>query len=259
MAEKVGLSLVARPGRAVARALRLVAEGEFFCDDEQPTLNPQVEQRREKICRGFVVRPPARPNTRRTDVCAVMSLDVSAFAVDLKPSFRGALAALSFAAALGLETRVARAQVQAEPPQNPAPAAGAGAHAGAGGEDQVREANNPLSTKLAVNLQDYYVSSLSELPDASSNTFLLRLSLPFWRILPRFTLPLTTVSQPGDSESGLGDFNAFVIFLFTDESSPSSLARGRCTSRRPPARMPWVRESTSSARRWSPSTSPRGP
>lgn len=90
----------------------------------------------------------------------------------------------------------------------------------------MKEANNPLSTKASVNLQNYYVGSLSEAQDATADTFLVRVSTPFWRILPRLTLPLQTLDSPTSSTSGIGDFNAFVTVLFTDPKSSIQAGAG---------------------------------
>ena len=44
--------------------------------------------------------------------------------------------------------------------------------------DQVNEANNPLTPKITVNLQDQYVASYYGLDDSDSNALLLRGVLP---------------------------------------------------------------------------------
>lgn len=92
--------------------------------------------------------------------------------------------------------------------------------------EEVKTANDPLSTSLSVNLQNYYASALNELPESSLDTFLLRVSTPYGRLLPRFTLPLVTQSGNGSSASGLGDFNAFVTVLLTRPGAPFAFGVG---------------------------------
>ena len=75
----------------------------------------------------------------------------------------------------------------------------------------VNAANDPLANMIAINFQTYYAPDLAGV-DGSSNAFLLRAITPFWRIIPRFTLPVVTAptGDPAEpSQSGLGDFNAF--------------------------------------------------
>jgi hypothetical protein len=120
-------------------------------------------------------------------------------------------------------TSSATVQAPAAPPSSGAPHSAA---PGGPSSEDVKEANNPLSTKVSVNLQNYYVGSLSEAPDTTADTFLLRVSTPFWRILPRFTLPVQTLNTPTSSTSGLGDFNAFVTYLFTNPGSKVELGAG---------------------------------
>ena len=87
-------------------------------------------------------------------------------------------------------------------------------------EEQVNTANNPLADMVAVSLQNYYIPKLNGLPDASANTFWLRLVTPFWRILPRVSLPIQVVPAPNPGASvasvtGLGDLNVFATFVLT--------------------------------------------
>ncbi len=138
---------------------------------------------------------------------------------------RGAAVALALASV----SLVARAEAGEEP--------SGGAHkdspAGPSAQD-VKNANNPLANLVALNLQNFYAPSLSEVPDASLNTFVIRAVTPVWRLLPRFTLPFVNLSLPGDpatntpgiNESGLGDFNAFVTFLFTKPTDEIQFGAG---------------------------------
>jgi hypothetical protein len=83
--------------------------------------------------------------------------------------------------------------------------------------DEVNEANNPLTPKITINLQDQYVGSYYDLSDSDSNSFLVRGVLPHKLFgLPqilRATIPIVTSPDPR-STSGLGDINIFNLFLF---------------------------------------------
>ena len=77
-------------------------------------------------------------------------------------------------------------------------------------EKAKKEANNPLASVVAFNIQNYYVTSLSELDDQNANTFWLRYAQPLpkgW--LFRASLPVSRVPTGVGSEttSGLGDLN----------------------------------------------------
>jgi hypothetical protein len=83
--------------------------------------------------------------------------------------------------------------------------------------EEVNEANNPLTPKITVNLQDQYVGSYYGLRDSDSNSFLVRGVLPHKLFgLPqilRATIPIVTSPDPR-STTGLGDINMFNLFLF---------------------------------------------
>jgi hypothetical protein len=83
--------------------------------------------------------------------------------------------------------------------------------------EEVNEANNPLTPKITVNLQDQYVGSYYGLRDSDSNSFLVRGVLPHRLFglpqLLRATIPIVTSPDPG-STTGLGDINMFNPFLF---------------------------------------------
>ena len=100
-----------------------------------------------------------------------------------------------------------------EPAKEPAKAAAKGGLS----EEELKQANNPLANASAFNIQNYYVPKLYDLPDKSSNTAWARVALSTWRILWRASLPLSTVPGVEESVSGLGDFNVFGAFLFTDQ------------------------------------------
>jgi hypothetical protein len=78
---------------------------------------------------------------------------------------------------------------------------------------EVAAANNPLAPITAINLQDYYVPTISGSPDSTANSMLLRGVLGTGSMIIRATLPLSTVSGSGIDASGLGDLNVFDAFL----------------------------------------------
>jgi len=87
----------------------------------------------------------------------------------------------------------------------------------AGGD--VNAANSPLTPKITVNLQDYYVPDLNRVDDRTANQFLLRGLVPAKIFgmpqLFRFTLPLVTnPTFPSGSDTGLGDFTVFDLLVF---------------------------------------------
>jgi hypothetical protein len=70
-------------------------------------------------------------------------------------------------------------------------------------------ANNPLASVTAFNIQNYYIPSLTELDDQEANTFWLRYAQPFGKSwLFRASLPISRVPTGiGETTSGLGDLN----------------------------------------------------
>ena len=89
----------------------------------------------------------------------------------------------------------------------------------------VAQANNPLATVKAFNLQNYYIGKLTD-TDTYANQFWLRYATPFsigeskW--LMRASLPvMTSPVLPGtEHKTGLGDFNAFAAYLI-DVGNPA--------------------------------------
>lgn len=87
------------------------------------------------------------------------------------------------------------------------------------------QANNPLANMKALNFHEYYIGELTE-SDDDANQFWVRYAQPFklmgssW--LMRASLPVNSFpSQPtGDTETGLGDLNAFAAYLF-DTGNPA--------------------------------------
>jgi hypothetical protein len=95
--------------------------------------------------------------------------------------------------------------------------------------EEVNEANNPLTPKITINLQDIYVTSYYGLPDSDSNTGLLRGVLPHrlfgWLQILRATVPIVTSPDHRlGSTTGLGDINIFDVFLF--KTGPLELGFG---------------------------------
>ena len=86
--------------------------------------------------------------------------------------------------------------------------------------DAVNEANNPLTPKITINLQDYYIPSFNDIPgsDPHANQFLLRGLIPSDAFglpqLMRFTLPIATSPDPaGGYVTGLGDLTLMDLFI----------------------------------------------
>ena len=91
-------------------------------------------------------------------------------------------------------------------------------HGAAQTAKDVNAANNPLTPKLTVNLQDQHVSSYYGL-ESDANTILLRGVLAHklfdWPQILRATVPIvTSPDQPVGSATGLGDMNLFDVLLF---------------------------------------------
>jgi len=87
------------------------------------------------------------------------------------------------------------------------------AQAQASAEEEA-QANNPLASNYSLNLQNYYVPALYDVPDQTTNTTWIRGVIPIGRTVTRASLPLATrPSASGESVSGLGDFNMFVAYL----------------------------------------------
>lgn len=86
------------------------------------------------------------------------------------------------------------------------------------------QANNPLASMTAFNMQDYYVGELTESGDYS-NQFWFRYAQPFtlgesdW--LLRASLPINTFpASPSGHNSGVGDANLFAAYLI-DTGNPA--------------------------------------
>ena len=88
------------------------------------------------------------------------------------------------------------------------------------------QANNPLASSTAFNLQNYYIGDLTAPADTDANQFWLRYAAPFklgstnW--LMRASLPVNTypVGNNFAHETGLGDLNLFAAYLI-DTGNPA--------------------------------------
>ena len=98
-------------------------------------------------------------------------------------------------------------------------------------EDQVNTANNPLADMIAFSLHNYYFPRLNGIPDESANTFWLRFVTPFWRVIPRVSLPIQVVPAPNPTASvakvtGIGDLNIFATFVVTPDDLEAMVGVG---------------------------------
>ncbi|WP_245514530.1 hypothetical protein [Rhizobium leguminosarum] len=87
------------------------------------------------------------------------------------------------------------------------------------GHEAVNDANNPLTPKITIILQDYYIPSLIDAPgDPEANQLLLRGLIPSDMFglpqLLRFTLPIATSPDvPSGYVTGLGDLTLIDLFV----------------------------------------------
>jgi hypothetical protein len=85
-------------------------------------------------------------------------------------------------------------------------------------DDALNAANNPLTPKITVNLQDYFSPVLNREPGRTSNEFLTRGLIPSDTFglpqLVRVTLPVyTNPTDPTGSVTGLGDASIYDLFV----------------------------------------------
>ena len=100
-------------------------------------------------------------------------------------------------------------------------------------QDQVNTANNPLADLVAISLHNYYFPRLNGIPGESANTFWLRFVTPFWRVIPRLSMPIQVVPAPNPDPAagpfkvtGFGDLNVFATFIATPDDSPAMFGIG---------------------------------
>ena len=90
----------------------------------------------------------------------------------------------------------------------------------AGASDNTQnEANNPLTPKITINFQDYYIPSFNGLDGKDANQFLLRGLIPLKLFgasqLLRFTLPIAHAPTfPTGGAAGVGDLTLMDLFMF---------------------------------------------
>jgi hypothetical protein len=98
-------------------------------------------------------------------------------------------------------------------------------------EDEVNTANNPLADLVSISLHNYFYPRLNGIPDESANTFWLRFVTPFWRIIPRLSIPIQVVpaTNPDTTTAkvtGFGDLNIFATFIVTPDDAKAMLGVG---------------------------------
>jgi hypothetical protein len=103
-------------------------------------------------------------------------------------------------------------------------------HRVADDDSQQAQANNPLADLKALNLQNYYISEVTE-TDEEANQFFVRyaqpVSTPFGEWLVRATVPILKLPTGMDeTESGLGDVNVFATYLFDIDTPGVSFGVG---------------------------------
>ncbi len=98
-------------------------------------------------------------------------------------------------------------------------------------EDEVNTANNPLADLVSISLHNYFYPRLNGIPDESANTFWLRFVTPFWRIIPRLSIPIQVVPATNPDATtakvtGFGDLNIFATFVVTPDDAKAMLGVG---------------------------------
>lgn len=84
---------------------------------------------------------------------------------------------------------------------------------------ELKKANDPMADGKAFNLQNYYVSRLYGVEDATINQFLARYSQMIGKVLIRASMPFIVSSLPASEPvTGLGDFNMFGIYTISTTS-----------------------------------------
>ena len=96
------------------------------------------------------------------------------------------------------------------------------------GAGATNSANNPLTAKVSINLQDYYTPSFYGPLNSDANSLLLRGLVPLntggVQQLIRFTLPYSANPSPGRYADGLGDLTVFDLIVLP--TKPVLLAVG---------------------------------
>lgn len=88
------------------------------------------------------------------------------------------------------------------------------------------QANNPLANMIQFNIQNYYMSDLTD-TDEDANITYLRYALPTKNMIWRATLPIPTVpTGKNSSKSGVGDFNLFGAYIVSEPGADTTLGIG---------------------------------
>jgi hypothetical protein len=102
--------------------------------------------------------------------------------------------------------------------------------AGVSQSNATNDANNPLTPKITVNLQDYYTPPFYGQLDSDANSLLLRGLIPMkLGGLPqplRFTLPYSVNPAPDRYADGLGDLTVFDLFVLPTKPVLFALGSG---------------------------------
>jgi hypothetical protein len=128
----------------------------------------------------------------------------------------------------------AAAEEEAPPPESVADKVveeTAGAESEKALENEVNTANNPLADLVSISLHNYFYPRLNGIPDESANTFWLRFVTPFWRIIPRLSIPIQVVPATNPDATtakvtGFGDLNIFATFVVTPDDAKAMLGVG---------------------------------
>lgn len=95
--------------------------------------------------------------------------------------------------------------------------AGAALATSAQADDDTNSANNPLTAKVSLNIQNYYTPSFYGPLNSDANSLLLRGLIPLnfggVQQLVRFTLPYSVNPSPEGYADGLGDLTIFDLFV----------------------------------------------
>lgn len=120
----------------------------------------------------------------------------------------------------------------------------------ADGDGSAAQANNPLASMTAFNMQNYYIGDVSG-TDKDANQFWFRYATPFslgdskW--LLRASLPVNTYPAPpsGGHQTGVGDFNLFASWLIDTGNPAVSFGFG------PQVTAPTASDDTVGSGKWS--------
>lgn len=93
-------------------------------------------------------------------------------------------------------------------------------------DNHLAQANNPLANMVQFNIQNYYMSDLTD-TDEDANITYLRYALPTENMIWRATLPIPTVpTGKNSSKSGVGDFNIFGAYILSENGADTTIGVG---------------------------------